>query len=127
MKSVCWQVVLCFDRVFWDPDANLFGHVGSTTASRGKLSNVYCIGAGSSYSSYCWGLCIHPCLRQQCPGKKYPDPASHPGEIDVLFQPRLYSETCSTSRIRNENIYAVLLTVVHFSFTTFKELAAMHP
>ena len=31
------QVVLCFDRVFWDPNANLFGHVGSTTASRGEL------------------------------------------------------------------------------------------
>ncbi|KAF2344070.1 Amine oxidase, partial [Trinorchestia longiramus] len=30
-------VVLCFDRVFWDPNANLFGHVGSTTASRGEL------------------------------------------------------------------------------------------
>jgi hypothetical protein len=30
-------VVLCFDRVFWDPSANLFGHVGSTTASRGEL------------------------------------------------------------------------------------------
>ena len=31
------QVVLCFDRMFWDPNANLFGHVGSTTASRGEL------------------------------------------------------------------------------------------
>ena len=31
------QVVLCFDRVFWEPNANLFGHVGSTTASRGEL------------------------------------------------------------------------------------------
>ena len=31
------QVVLCFDRIFWDPSANLFGHVGSTTASRGEL------------------------------------------------------------------------------------------
>ncbi|CDQ71674.1 unnamed protein product [Oncorhynchus mykiss] len=30
-------VVLCFDRVFWDPSVNLFGHVGSTTASRGEL------------------------------------------------------------------------------------------
>ena len=30
-------MVLCFDRVFWDPSANLFGHVGSTTASRGEL------------------------------------------------------------------------------------------
>ncbi|XP_035685902.1 lysine-specific histone demethylase 1A-like isoform X6 [Branchiostoma floridae] len=31
------KVVLCFDRVFWDPNVNLFGHVGSTTASRGEL------------------------------------------------------------------------------------------
>ncbi|XP_025088904.1 lysine-specific histone demethylase 1A-like isoform X3 [Pomacea canaliculata] len=31
------KVALCFDRVFWDPSANLFGHVGSTTASRGEL------------------------------------------------------------------------------------------
>ena len=31
------QVVLCFDRIFWDPNASLFGHVGSTTASRGEL------------------------------------------------------------------------------------------
>ncbi|MEQ2179656.1 Lysine-specific histone demethylase 1A, partial [Goodea atripinnis] len=34
---LCWKVVLCFDRVFWDPSVNLFGHVGSTTASRGEL------------------------------------------------------------------------------------------
>jgi lysine-specific histone demethylase 1 len=26
---------LCFDRIFWDHSSNLFGHVGSTTASRG--------------------------------------------------------------------------------------------
>jgi len=31
------KVVLCFDRIFWDPNSNLFGHVGSTTASRGEL------------------------------------------------------------------------------------------
>lgn len=31
------KVVLCFDRVFWDTHCNLFGHVGSTTASRGEL------------------------------------------------------------------------------------------
>ncbi|KAK6640889.1 Lysine-specific histone demethylase 1A [Polyplax serrata] len=31
------KVVLCFDRIFWDPHSNLFGHVGSTTASRGEL------------------------------------------------------------------------------------------
>eukprot|EP00096_Caligus_rogercresseyi_P005536 TRINITY_DN2125_c0_g1_i2.p1 TRINITY_DN2125_c0_g1~~TRINITY_DN2125_c0_g1_i2.p1 ORF type:complete len:658 (-),score=230.58 TRINITY_DN2125_c0_g1_i2:58-2031(-) len=31
------KVVLCFDRAFWDSESNLFGHVGSTTASRGEL------------------------------------------------------------------------------------------
>lgn len=31
------KVVLCFDRIFWDQNNNLFGHVGSTTASRGEL------------------------------------------------------------------------------------------
>jgi [histone H3]-N6,N6-dimethyl-L-lysine4 FAD-dependent demethylase len=31
------KVILCFDRIFWDPNTNLFGHVGSTTASRGKF------------------------------------------------------------------------------------------
>jgi [histone H3]-N6,N6-dimethyl-L-lysine4 FAD-dependent demethylase len=31
------KVVLCFERVFWEPDTNLFGHVGSTTASRGEF------------------------------------------------------------------------------------------
>ncbi|XP_044734274.1 lysine-specific histone demethylase 1A [Chrysoperla carnea] len=31
------KVVLCFDRIFWDPTTNLFGHVGSTTPSRGEL------------------------------------------------------------------------------------------
>merc|ERR1719461_2637676 len=31
------KVILCFDRIFWDNTSNLFGHVGSTTASRGEL------------------------------------------------------------------------------------------
>ncbi|XP_026279739.2 lysine-specific histone demethylase 1A [Frankliniella occidentalis] len=31
------KVVLCFERTFWDSNANLFGHVGSTTTSRGEL------------------------------------------------------------------------------------------
>ncbi|XP_071819441.1 lysine-specific histone demethylase 1A-like [Apostichopus japonicus] len=31
------KVALCFDKVFWEPSINLFGHVGSTTASRGEL------------------------------------------------------------------------------------------
>lgn len=34
---VVFQVVLCFDRCFWNPKVNLFGHVASTTASRGEL------------------------------------------------------------------------------------------
>eukprot|EP00794_Sanderia_malayensis_P000331 gene331-963_t len=31
------KVVLCFDRVFWNPSTNLFGHVASATANRGEL------------------------------------------------------------------------------------------
>ena len=31
------KVVLCFDRIFWDPNNSLFGHVGSTTASRSEM------------------------------------------------------------------------------------------
>lgn len=31
------KVVMCFDRIFWDPSCDLFGHVGGTTASRGEL------------------------------------------------------------------------------------------
>lgn len=31
------KVVLCFEKIFWDPNANLFGHVGTTTASRGNV------------------------------------------------------------------------------------------
>lgn len=34
------KVALCFERIFWDPNSNLFGHVGSTTASRGKFSGI---------------------------------------------------------------------------------------
>lgn len=37
ISILVFQVVLCFERIFWDPTANLFGHVGSTTASRGEL------------------------------------------------------------------------------------------
>ena len=42
------QVVLCFDRIFWDSSANLFGHVATTTASRGELFlfwNLYKVSA----------------------------------------------------------------------------------
>lgn len=39
------KVVLCFDRIFWDPATNLFGHVGSTTASRGELFLFWSISA----------------------------------------------------------------------------------
>ena len=31
------KVILCFDRVFWNPSTNLFGHVASTTSNRGEL------------------------------------------------------------------------------------------
>lgn len=34
------KVILCFDRIFWDPTTNLFGHVGSTTASRGEFNVI---------------------------------------------------------------------------------------
>lgn len=37
------KVVLCFDRIFWDPNTNLFGNVGSTTASRGELFLFWCL------------------------------------------------------------------------------------
>lgn len=43
------KVALCFERIFWDPNSNLFGHVGSTTASRGLFRQLlsvlflYCI------------------------------------------------------------------------------------
>lgn len=34
----CLQVILCFERAFWDASSsNLFGHIGSTTSSRGEL------------------------------------------------------------------------------------------
>jgi hypothetical protein len=60
------KVVLCFERIFWDPNANLFGHVGSTTASRGKymdtdkltlcLSTMSSRRIGGGTSSY---LCLY--------------------------------------------------------------------
>lgn len=31
------KVILCWDRPFWDQDSNLFGHIGTTTNSRGEL------------------------------------------------------------------------------------------
>lgn len=31
------KVILCWDKAFWDQDVNLFGHIGSTTTSRGEL------------------------------------------------------------------------------------------
>ena len=31
------KVILCWDKVFWEQDVNLFGHVASTTSSRGEL------------------------------------------------------------------------------------------
>ena len=31
------KVILCWDKCFWDQDVNLFGHIGTTTSSRGEL------------------------------------------------------------------------------------------
>lgn len=31
------KVILCWDKAFWEQDVNLFGHVASTTSSRGEL------------------------------------------------------------------------------------------
>lgn len=45
------KVVLCFDRVFWDPSVNLFGHVGSTTASRGELFLFWNLYKGGAHKS----------------------------------------------------------------------------
>lgn len=69
----CLKVVLCFDRVFWDPSVNLFGHVGSTTASRGELFlfwNLYKGDSGSLFSfTHCCCWCIHPV--RICPFASY--------------------------------------------------------
>lgn len=48
----CLKVVLCFDRVFWDPSVNLFGHVGSTTASRGELFLFWNLYKGDATSRF---------------------------------------------------------------------------
>lgn len=50
--ALCLQVVLCFDRVFWDPSVNLFGHVGSTTASRGELFLFWNLYKGEKHSFF---------------------------------------------------------------------------
>lgn len=47
------KVVLCFERIFWDPNSNLFGHVGSTTASRGTL------GEKKNYKACCEIILIY--------------------------------------------------------------------
>ena len=31
------KIVLCFDKIFWDPHINLFGQVPLSTSSRGEL------------------------------------------------------------------------------------------
>uniref|UniRef100_A0A8B9MGN0 Lysine demethylase 1A n=1 Tax=Accipiter nisus TaxID=211598 RepID=A0A8B9MGN0_9AVES len=51
------KVVLCFDRVFWDPSVNLFGHVGSTTASRGELFLFW-----NLYKGSCGACLLCQCL-----------------------------------------------------------------
>lgn len=37
-----FQVVLCFDKVFWDPNHTLFAHVNASTSSRGELFLFWC-------------------------------------------------------------------------------------
>ncbi len=44
LHSSAFQVILCFDRVFWDPSAQLFGHINQASKSRGELFlfwNIY--------------------------------------------------------------------------------------
>jgi len=36
------QVVLCFDKVFWDANHTLFAHVNASTSSRGELFLFWC-------------------------------------------------------------------------------------
>lgn len=57
LPPLCLQVVLCFDRVFWDPSVNLFGHVGSTTASRGELFLFWNLYKGEEGSLFCYTFC----------------------------------------------------------------------
>lgn len=35
------KVVLCFDRIFWDPNSHMFGQTAQTTSSRGELFLFY--------------------------------------------------------------------------------------
>ena len=35
-------MVLCFDKVFWDPNHTLFAHVNASTSSRGELFLFWC-------------------------------------------------------------------------------------
>ena len=37
MIYIIVKIVLCFDKIFWDPHINLFGQVPLSTASRGEL------------------------------------------------------------------------------------------
>lgn len=60
----CPKVVLCFDRVFWDPSVNLFGHVGSTTASRGELFLFWNLYKGKKTSRLSLTECSGPVVRR---------------------------------------------------------------
>lgn len=35
------KVLLAFDKIFWEPNLPVFGHIGSTTASRGELFTFF--------------------------------------------------------------------------------------
>lgn len=55
------KVVLCFERIFWDPNANLFGHVGSTTASRGNTDGAPKRYVLTVYRAFC---CVATLVKQ---------------------------------------------------------------
>lgn len=38
-----FQVLLGFDKIFWEQNLPVFGHIGSTTASRGELFTFFTI------------------------------------------------------------------------------------
>ena len=40
--NIAIQVVLCFDKVFWDANHTLFAHVNASTSSRGELFLFWC-------------------------------------------------------------------------------------
>ena len=37
LLSLSPKVILCFEQRFWDANVHLFGHIATSTASRGEL------------------------------------------------------------------------------------------